>query len=250
MEVVVGRIGRPHGIQGEVSVEVRTDEPERRLGPGVTVRTDPRDRRPAHDHRGPGAQRAAAAHASTGSPTAPVPRRCAASCSSPTSTRTSAPRTPRSSTTTSSSASPCTRSTASHVGEIDEVLHLPGQDVLAVDERRRGRADRSAGPVRRRDRPDGRRRRRPGRDRPAARAARRRRPSRPADGRPSGRTDVVRVDVVTIFPDYLAPLDAVADRQGAAPTGCSTCASTTCATGPPTGTARSTTRRTAAEPAW
>ena len=41
MEVVVARIGRPHGIKGEVSVEVRTDEPERRLGPGVTVRTDP-----------------------------------------------------------------------------------------------------------------------------------------------------------------------------------------------------------------
>jgi len=41
MEVVVARIGRPHGIKGELSVEVRTDEPERRLGPGVTVRTDP-----------------------------------------------------------------------------------------------------------------------------------------------------------------------------------------------------------------
>ena len=26
MEVVVARIGRPHGIKGEVSVEVRTDD--------------------------------------------------------------------------------------------------------------------------------------------------------------------------------------------------------------------------------
>jgi 16S rRNA processing protein RimM len=41
VEVVVGRVGRPHGIRGEVSVEVRTDEPERRLAPGTTVRTDP-----------------------------------------------------------------------------------------------------------------------------------------------------------------------------------------------------------------
>jgi 16S rRNA processing protein RimM len=41
MEVVVGRIGRPHGIHGEVSVEVRTDDPQRRLGAGVVVRTDP-----------------------------------------------------------------------------------------------------------------------------------------------------------------------------------------------------------------
>jgi 16S rRNA processing protein RimM len=41
VEVVVGRIGRPHGIRGEVSVEVRTDDPEGRLAPGTTVRTDP-----------------------------------------------------------------------------------------------------------------------------------------------------------------------------------------------------------------
>ena len=41
MEVVVGRIGRPHGIRGEVSVEVRTDDPEGRLAPGTTLRTDP-----------------------------------------------------------------------------------------------------------------------------------------------------------------------------------------------------------------
>ena len=41
MQVVVGRIGRPHGIRGEVSVEVRTDDPEGRLAPGTTVQTDP-----------------------------------------------------------------------------------------------------------------------------------------------------------------------------------------------------------------
>ncbi|HEU4337507.1 MAG TPA: hypothetical protein VFR45_09355 [Nocardioides sp.] len=27
IEVVVGRIGKPHGIRGEVTVDVRTDEP-------------------------------------------------------------------------------------------------------------------------------------------------------------------------------------------------------------------------------
>jgi len=40
-EVVVGRVGRPHGTRGEVTVEVRTDDPAGRLGPGATVRTDP-----------------------------------------------------------------------------------------------------------------------------------------------------------------------------------------------------------------
>ena len=38
-EVVVGRIGKAHGIRGEVSVELRTDEPERRFAPGSVLRT-------------------------------------------------------------------------------------------------------------------------------------------------------------------------------------------------------------------
>ncbi|WP_394429955.1 ribosome maturation factor RimM [Streptomyces sp. SGAir0957] len=41
MQLVVGRIGRAHGIKGEVTIEVRTDEPELRLGPGAVLATDP-----------------------------------------------------------------------------------------------------------------------------------------------------------------------------------------------------------------
>ncbi|MDX3357490.1 ribosome maturation factor RimM [Streptomyces sp. ME01-24h] len=41
MQLVVGRIGRAHGIKGEVSVEVRTDEPELRLAPGAVLVTEP-----------------------------------------------------------------------------------------------------------------------------------------------------------------------------------------------------------------
>ncbi|UWM51581.1 ribosome maturation factor RimM [Streptomyces carpaticus] len=41
MELVVARIGRAHGIKGEVTVEVRTDEPEVRLAPGAVLATDP-----------------------------------------------------------------------------------------------------------------------------------------------------------------------------------------------------------------
>ena len=37
--VVVGRIGKPHGLKGEVSVEPRTDEPERRFAPGQQLKT-------------------------------------------------------------------------------------------------------------------------------------------------------------------------------------------------------------------
>lgn len=38
-EVVVGRIGRPHGIRGELSVEPRTDEPDRRFTVGARFAT-------------------------------------------------------------------------------------------------------------------------------------------------------------------------------------------------------------------
>jgi 16S rRNA processing protein RimM len=44
--VVVGRIGRPHGVRGEVTVEVRTDDPDLRFVPGATFRTDPPARGP------------------------------------------------------------------------------------------------------------------------------------------------------------------------------------------------------------
>jgi 16S rRNA processing protein RimM len=41
VDVVVGRIGKPHGIRGEVTVEVRTDEPDRRFAVGTAIRTEP-----------------------------------------------------------------------------------------------------------------------------------------------------------------------------------------------------------------
>ncbi|MFL6070475.1 MAG: ribosome maturation factor RimM [Actinomycetes bacterium] len=41
--VVVGRIGRPHGVHGDVSVEVRTDEPDRRFADGAVLQTDRSD---------------------------------------------------------------------------------------------------------------------------------------------------------------------------------------------------------------
>lgn len=37
MQVVVGRVSRAHGIRGELTVQVRTDEPERRFAPGSSL---------------------------------------------------------------------------------------------------------------------------------------------------------------------------------------------------------------------
>jgi 16S rRNA processing protein RimM len=46
MLLVVGQIGKPHGIRGEVLVTVRTDEPEARFVAGTVFTTEvPRDRR-------------------------------------------------------------------------------------------------------------------------------------------------------------------------------------------------------------
>lgn len=41
MRVIVGRIGKAHGVRGAVTVEVRTDEPEVRFAPGSVLITDP-----------------------------------------------------------------------------------------------------------------------------------------------------------------------------------------------------------------
>ncbi|MGB7449254.1 MAG: ribosome maturation factor RimM [Ornithinimicrobium sp.] len=41
---VVARVGRPHGLRGEVTVELRTDDPERRLAAGTALAIDVGDR--------------------------------------------------------------------------------------------------------------------------------------------------------------------------------------------------------------
>lgn len=43
MDVVVGRIGRPHGLRGDVTVAVSTDDPDERFAPGSVL----------HSERGP-----------------------------------------------------------------------------------------------------------------------------------------------------------------------------------------------------
>lgn len=41
MRLAVGRVARAHGIRGEVAVEVRTDDPDRRFAAGSRLDTDP-----------------------------------------------------------------------------------------------------------------------------------------------------------------------------------------------------------------
>jgi 16S rRNA processing protein RimM len=44
--LVVGRIGRAHGVRGEATIEVRTDSPEERFAIGSILKTDPEDKGP------------------------------------------------------------------------------------------------------------------------------------------------------------------------------------------------------------
>ena len=46
MQLVVGRVGRPHGLRGEVIVEVRTDDPAQRFVAGASLDADPPERGP------------------------------------------------------------------------------------------------------------------------------------------------------------------------------------------------------------
>ena len=46
IELTVGRIGRAHGIRGDVLVDPRTDDPGTRFAPGVVLRTDPVEQGP------------------------------------------------------------------------------------------------------------------------------------------------------------------------------------------------------------
>ncbi len=44
--LVVGRIGRAHGVRGEATIEVRTDNPGERFEIGAVLHTDPADKGP------------------------------------------------------------------------------------------------------------------------------------------------------------------------------------------------------------
>lgn len=46
MQLVIGRIGKAHGIRGELNVGIRTDDPEERFAVGAVIATDPPERGP------------------------------------------------------------------------------------------------------------------------------------------------------------------------------------------------------------
>ena len=193
MDLVVGRVVKAHGVTGEVVVDIRTDDPDSRFAPGTRLRGRPSRGGAERDYVVDRRARTAGGCwcGSTASPTATPPTRCAAPSSSSTPRICRRSTIPTSTTTTSSRGCGCGRSTGGDVGNVAEVLHTAAGELLSV--RRRGA--RSTGAVRRRDRHVGVAGGRDHRDRSARGPA------------GAGVTDArVRIDVVTIFPEYLDPL--------------------------------------------
>ena len=138
MQVVVGRVGRPHGTHGEVTVEVRTDDPDRRFAAGTVLPTEPA-------HAGP--LTVAALRSSGGRLLVHfegVPDRTAAEALRGTLLLVDVdpderPEDPEEFYDHQLVGLAVVTVDGSPVGEVADVLHLPGQDVLVV---RPGGADR------------------------------------------------------------------------------------------------------------
>ena len=131
LRVVVGRIGRAHGIKGDVTVDVRTDEPELRFAPGTVLLTEPEPLGPltvvdARVHSGRLLVRLEGVDDRTA---AGVLRGALLQVDIDPSERPEDPE----EFYDHQLVGLAVRTTAGvAVGEVVEVLHLPGQDVLAV----------------------------------------------------------------------------------------------------------------------
>jgi 16S rRNA processing protein RimM len=131
VQLVVGRIGRAHGIHGEVAVEVRTDDVDQRFAPGTQLATDPPENGPltvvrARPHSG----RLLVAFAElTDRDTAEAKRGTLLVADSSTSAATDDPEEYWDHDLVGLHV---VTVSGDSVGEVEEVLHLPGQDVLVV----------------------------------------------------------------------------------------------------------------------
>jgi 16S rRNA processing protein RimM len=131
VQLVVGRIGRPHGIRGEVAVQVRTDDADRRFADGATLDTDPPERGPltvvrARPHSG----RLLVAFAEmTDRESAEAMRGTLLVVDSATSVTSDDPDEFWDHDLVGLAA---VTQAGDVLGEVTEVMHLPGQDVLVV----------------------------------------------------------------------------------------------------------------------
>ncbi len=128
VDLLVGKVGRAHGLRGDVGVEVRTDEPARRLADG-TVFSTPRGRLTVESSRWHSGR--LIVHF------AEVPDRTAAETLRGTELRVQVPRSERPDDPEEFYDHQLVglrveTDTGDVVGEVSEVVHLPAHDLLAV----------------------------------------------------------------------------------------------------------------------
>ncbi|MGH3341872.1 MAG: ribosome maturation factor RimM [Carbonactinosporaceae bacterium] len=131
MQLVVGRVGRAHGIRGDVAVDVRTDDPDTRFRPGTVLATDPPGRGPltvraAHPH---GGRMLLSFEGVTGRDDASALRGTLLLAEVDPEVR---PVDPDEFYDHQLVGLAVVRVTGEPLGTVQEVLHLPGQDVLCV----------------------------------------------------------------------------------------------------------------------
>ena len=134
MRVVVGRIGRPHGIRGDVTVETRTDEPDERFAPGsVLLVDDHADLVVDHSHWHSG-RLLVSFHGIADRNAAETLRGLILHVERDVA---DVPDDPEEFYDSTLQGLRVELSDGTHVGEISDVVHLPGQDLLSVTARDR-----------------------------------------------------------------------------------------------------------------
>jgi 16S rRNA processing protein RimM len=131
VRLVVGRVGRAHGLAGDVAVHVHTDDPEGRLGAGAVLQTEPAHVGPltvesGRVHSGRLLLRFVGVNDRSG---AEALRGVSLVVDVPEDER---PEDPDEYYDHQLVGLAVVRTDGSPVGELADVLHLPGQDVLAV----------------------------------------------------------------------------------------------------------------------
>lgn len=129
VELLVGRIGRAHGLRGDVVLDVRTDEPERRFGPGSRFTTR-RGVLVLESTRWHGSRLLATFAEATDRETAEQLRGLELRVDVPADDR---PEDPEEFYDHQLRGLAAHRDDGEPIGRVTDVLHLPGQDMLVLD---------------------------------------------------------------------------------------------------------------------
>jgi 16S rRNA processing protein RimM len=131
LDLLVGRVGRAHGVRGDLVIDVRTDEPDRRFAPGTSFVTS-RGRLTVASSRWHGRRLLVSFEEVTGRAAAEELRGLELRITVPADLR---PDDPEEFYDHNLVGLRAESETGSPLGDVTDVLHLPAQDVLVVRHR-------------------------------------------------------------------------------------------------------------------